>query len=42
MAREVGLADADHPVDGHVFARIEPEGKLRLVTGGREQARSWR
>jgi Ca2+-transporting ATPase len=35
VAREVGLVDDAHPVDGHVFARIEPEGKLRLVTGWR-------
>ncbi len=36
VAREVGLVDADHPVEGHVFARTEPEGKLRLITGWQE------
>ena len=35
VARAVGLVDDAHPVEGHVFARVEPEGKLRLVTGWR-------
>jgi Ca2+-transporting ATPase len=33
VARAVGLVDDTHPVEGHVFARVEPEGKLRYVTG---------
>ena len=32
VARQVGLVDASHPLDQHVFARVEPEGKLRRVT----------
>jgi Ca2+-transporting ATPase len=31
VARAVGLVDAAHPVEGHVLARVEPEGKLRHV-----------
>jgi P-type Ca2+ transporter type 2C len=33
VARAVGLVDEAHPVEGHVFARVEPEGKLRYITG---------
>ena len=33
VARAVGLVDATHPVEGHVLARVEPEGKLRYITG---------
>jgi Ca2+-transporting ATPase len=32
VAREVGLVDESHPVEESVFARVEPEGKLRYVT----------
>ena len=32
VARAVGLVDDAHPVEGHVLARVEPEGKLRYVT----------
>jgi Ca2+-transporting ATPase len=33
VARAVGLVDACHPGEDHVLARVEPEGKLRFVTG---------
>ncbi|MGY1704834.1 cation-translocating P-type ATPase [Geodermatophilus sp. SYSU D00697] len=33
VARAVGLVDDRHPVEDSVLARVEPEGKLRLVTG---------
>ena len=33
VARAVGLVDDRHPVDTHVFARVEPEGKLTYITG---------
>jgi Ca2+-transporting ATPase len=33
VARAVGIVDETHPVDRHVFARVEPEGKLRYITG---------
>jgi Ca2+-transporting ATPase len=33
VARQVGLVDDRHPVDRHVLARVEPEGKLRCVRG---------
>jgi Ca2+-transporting ATPase len=33
VARAVGLVDEAHPVEDHVFARVEPEGKLRFITG---------
>jgi P-type Ca2+ transporter type 2C len=33
VARAVGLVDEAHPVEGHVLARVEPEGKLRYITG---------
>ena len=33
VARAVGLVDGDHPVEAHVLARVEPDGKLRYVTG---------
>ena len=33
VARAVGLVDERHPVAGSVLARVEPEEKLRLVTG---------
>jgi Ca2+-transporting ATPase len=32
VARAVGLVDAAHPVEDHVMARVEPEGKLRYIT----------
>jgi P-type Ca2+ transporter type 2C len=32
VARDVGILDGRHPVEDEVFARIDPEGKLRLVT----------
>jgi Ca2+-transporting ATPase len=31
VAREVGLVDERHPVEGSVLARVEPEGKLAHV-----------
>jgi magnesium-transporting ATPase (P-type) len=37
VARQVGLVDDRHPVEEHVLARVEPEGKLRVVTGWQEQ-----
>jgi Ca2+-transporting ATPase len=33
VARAVGLVDDRHPVAENVLARVEPEGKLRLVLG---------
>ncbi|SFE86746.1 cation-translocating P-type ATPase [Blastococcus tunisiensis] len=33
VARAVGLVDDRHPVEANVLARVEPEGKLRLVLG---------
>ncbi|MFQ1002413.1 HAD-IC family P-type ATPase [Modestobacter sp. SSW1-42] len=33
VARQVGIVDAAHPVADSVLARVEPEGKLRHVTG---------
>ncbi|MCW2636368.1 MAG: hypothetical protein JWQ99_2735 [Blastococcus sp.] len=33
VAREVGVVDARHPAAAHVHARIEPAGKLDLITG---------
>ncbi|MGY1633499.1 cation-translocating P-type ATPase [Geodermatophilus sp. SYSU D01186] len=33
VARAVGLVDEHHLAEGSVLARVEPEGKLRLVTG---------
>ena len=33
VARAVGLVDDAHPVADHVLARVEPEGKLRYITG---------
>ncbi|WP_198597771.1 cation-translocating P-type ATPase [Blastococcus atacamensis] len=33
VARAVGLVDDAHPAEGHVLARVEPEGKLRYITG---------
>jgi Ca2+-transporting ATPase len=33
VAREVGVVDARHPAAGHVHARVEPAGKLDLITG---------
>ncbi len=33
VARAVGLVDDAHPVETSVLARVEPEGKLRYVTG---------
>jgi Ca2+-transporting ATPase len=33
VARAVGLVDDTHPVEEHVLARVEPEGKLRYITG---------
>ena len=33
VARAVGLVDERHPVEAHVLARVEPEGKLRLRHG---------
>jgi Ca2+-transporting ATPase len=35
VARDVGLVDASHAEQEHVFARIDPEGKLRLITDWR-------
>ena len=33
VAREVGLLDEGQPVEGTVLSRVEPEGKLRCITG---------
>ncbi|MGZ4545999.1 MAG: cation-translocating P-type ATPase [Blastococcus sp.] len=33
VGREVGLLDEGQPVDGIVLSRVEPEGKLRCITG---------
>jgi Ca2+-transporting ATPase len=33
VAREVGIVDATHPPADSVLARVEPDGKLRYVTG---------
>jgi Ca2+-transporting ATPase len=33
VAREVGVVDAGHPASGHVHARVEPAGKMDLITG---------
>ncbi|HEV7211512.1 MAG TPA: cation-transporting P-type ATPase [Blastococcus sp.] len=33
VAREVGLLAGDEPVEGTVLSRVEPEGKLRCITG---------
>jgi P-type Ca2+ transporter type 2C len=32
VAREVGVVDSRHPAAGHVHARVEPAGKLDLIT----------
>jgi Ca2+-transporting ATPase len=37
VARAVGLVDDRHPVEENVLARVEPEGKLRLVLGWQAQ-----
>jgi Ca2+-transporting ATPase len=36
VARQVGIFDAGRPLADRVFARIEPTGKLDLVTGWRD------
>jgi Ca2+-transporting ATPase len=33
VAREVGVVDARHPATEHVHARVEPAGKMDLITG---------
>jgi Ca2+-transporting ATPase len=36
VAQQVGIVDADHPFADRVFARVEPAGKLDLVTRWRD------
>jgi Ca2+-transporting ATPase len=37
VARQVGLVDERHPAEAHVLARVEPEGKLRLITAWQDE-----
>ncbi|RBY87745.1 cation-translocating P-type ATPase [Blastococcus sp. TF02A-30] len=37
VARAVGLVDDAHPAEGAVLARVEPEGKLRLVDAWQDE-----